>query len=51
MAETKPTEYQLTILSALQGKQMYQGTVSSAIKAARRVKGKTARIARRQNRG
>jgi hypothetical protein len=44
------TAYQLLILTALQGRPMYLGSVRPAEVARRRVKAKLARAARRLNR-
>ncbi len=45
-----PSLYQLMILSALQQKPMYMGTVPGPIKARRRAKNRVARQSRRSNR-
>lgn len=47
---SEPTGYSKAILNGLQGKPIYQGTVSAAEKASRRKRNKAARIARRANR-
>lgn len=45
-----PTAWQFAILRGLQSKHVYQGTVSAAVKAARRAKSKAAKAARKVNR-
>jgi hypothetical protein len=47
---TEPTGYQLAILSALQGKHIYAGTVPAHVKRRRRAANKVARRSRRINR-
>jgi hypothetical protein len=48
----EPSDYQLTILGALQatGKHVYAGTVPAKVVARRRAKNKRARMSRRINR-
>ena len=45
-----PTSYQLAVLNALQGRQLYAGTVPAAVKARRRAANKVARRSRARNR-
>jgi len=45
-----PSTYQMAILGALQDRQVYQGTVPTAVKDARRARGKAAKAARRRGR-
>lgn len=45
-----PNSFSLAILNGLQGKQVYQGTVTAEEKAKRRKKNKAARASRRLNR-
>jgi hypothetical protein len=46
-----PGRYQLMILTALQDKPMYMGTVSYAEKLKRRARGKRAKLTRKRQRG
>jgi hypothetical protein len=48
---SNPSPYSLAILSGLQGKHVYGGTVPPAKVARRRAANKVARKSRRQNRG
>jgi len=48
---TMPTNYELAMLRALQGKQMYQGTVTAKVKAVRRRLNRMAKASRKVNRG
>jgi hypothetical protein len=47
---TQPSVTSLTILRALQSRNIYTGTVPAKVKDQRRASGKVARAARRQNR-
>lgn len=49
-AATMPSAYELSILTALQDKPMYQGTASANAVAARRSLGKRQKASRRANR-
>jgi len=49
-ARREPTPFELMILRGLQFKQVYQGTVTTKVVAARRRRNKAARAARRANR-
>lgn len=51
MDSTEPSTYSLAVLSGLQGKHVYAGTVPAHVKAARRAANKVARVSRRRNRG
>lgn len=46
----EPTQYQLMMLHALQGKPLYYGTVEPHVIAKRRVKNKMQKASRRANR-
>jgi hypothetical protein len=46
----EPTQYQLTILQALQQKPIYFGTVEQHVIAKRRIKNKMAKASRKANR-
>lgn len=48
---TQPNPYGKAILSALQSKPIYTGTVSKATVAKSRAAGKVAKASRKQNRG
>ncbi len=50
-AATVPSLYQVTILAALQDRQMYAGTVPAHVKARRRAQGRVAKHSRKVNRG
>jgi len=47
---TSPSSYELAILTGLQDKHVYQGTVAPAVRDRRRAANKTARRSRRINR-
>ena len=47
---TEPSMYQLAILTALQFKPVYLGTVPAHVKARRRAAGKVAKASRKKNR-
>jgi len=48
---TQPSSYEFAILKSLQGRRLYQGTVSDGVKTSRRARGKTAKASRKANRG
>lgn len=51
MAKDHPDPYQHAVLTGLQGKHIYAGTVPPAVIKRRRAASKAARTSRRRNRG
>lgn len=48
---TQPSSYEFAILKSLQGRKLYQGTVSDKDRGIRRTRGKIAKASRKGNRG
>jgi hypothetical protein len=48
--KAEPSSYELAMLGAMQHMHLYQGTVASNIKTARRARGKVAKASRKGNR-